>query len=120
MRIGYSGGSNGGAVVLGGDPRLGGGESLSFPDGEYVRSSLSLAERVLGGPLPGFVNRTRAFQPVYFSSDGEIDEATADLLRRVFSAANEAYAEGGDRAAGWRAGMAELQRLATPPEGGAP
>lgn len=110
MRITYSGGSNGGMVVLGGDPCEGGGEALEFPRGEYTRSSLALAEAVLGGPLPGFVNQSRAFRPVFFASDGEISDAQAETLRRVFHAANEAYAARGDRAAGWQAGMAELQR----------
>ena len=101
IRINYWGTSNGGAFALG-NP-VPGCEVLAFPAAAYCRQSLSLARHVLGDALPGRRSTQRPWG-LEFEGEGEITEAQADGLRRVFALANRIYdATGGDTAAAWRA-----------------
>lgn len=105
IHIRYEGTPNGGAFALG-NPGPG-CEVLAFPAAAYCRQSLSLARHVLGDAIPGRRSTQRPWG-LEFAADGEITEAQAAELRRVFALANRIYDDtGGDTAAAWRA-VAEI------------
>lgn len=110
ITISYEGTSNGGAIGLGGSLRGGAEEVLEFPAGEYCRSSLALAQHVLGAAMPARAARQRPWG-LDFSCEGEISDEQAEELRRIFRLANDMYAStGGDRHAAWRAVVADTGR----------